>query len=594
MADPYAAFSSPISASPGAPDPYAAVASPTAVRLYSPNPDAPTSYGGPDVPLPSTTGTDVARVIGQGAQNANDAMVTAAAAPFDLSAWLSRKLGLVPENTPRPSDVAKQGIDYLATAPGRVGDAISTGSTAPLTDSRTSRFEPQTEAERIAGDIGNAAGTVFGTMIPGSALLRMAAPGSRVAKVAAGTMTDPVKQTVALTAGNTAGRESDNPYVGLAATAAMPFAMGGAARLASAAPAVTTQEAERRALLQFGRDNDLGPLTAGKILDSRKLQAAESTVSKLPLPGVGGRTEATENAARDAWQGAILRTAGIQGETAATKNVTDLAFGRLSNQFENLTKGRTISVTPKFGQDLSAIKSEYGDRLFEDVQPGLMKRIDSLSQAPAALAGTGNPAVTLDGRTYQNIRSDLSRIAGTASKSADRRAAGMMVNALDDMAAQSLPAEVMDGFNTARRQWRNLLAIRGAVKGANNAQTAVGNIPTAGFARRASGNPDLDRLAQYGNKFIGDKVPNSGTPERMALTHMLGLGAGAYEGMQHAPMTTMAAGGAAAIPYAFDMALNNPATRALLMRRYANPSSSILTPGLLGTLAGQSAAKQPR
>lgn len=110
---------------------------------------------------------------------------------------------------------------------------------------------------------------------------------------------------------------------------------------------------------------------------------------------------------------------------------------KLSQRFEDLTKGNTLTVTPKFGTELDGIKAEYGDRLFEDVQPGLMRRIDELRTAATATGQPGTHAVTIDGRTYQNIRSDLSKIAGTAPRPADRQAAHAMVDALDSVAEGS-------------------------------------------------------------------------------------------------------------------------------------------------------------
>jgi hypothetical protein len=217
-----------------------------------------------------------------------------------------------------------------------------------------------------------------------------------------------------------------------------------------------------------------------------------------------------------------------------------------------------------------------------------MNRIDELRTSATALNQPGTHAVTIDGRTYQNIRSDLSRIAGTATKPADRRAAGAMVTALDDMAEQSLPKDVMADWRQARQQWRNLLAIKGAVKGANNAETAVGNIPTAGFARRAQGNPDLERLGQFGNAMVGDKAANtSRTAHHNMVGHMLGGGAALYEGLQHAPGPTMYAAAAGAVPFGFDLAMNNPITRAALLARYRNATRSLAPPALYGALAAE-------
>ncbi len=541
-----------------------AEAPPTAANPWAPVTDAPQAP-------PVSPG----RVAGQVGTGAMDALYSAVMGLPDASAWVSRHLGLVPKDTPPPSEAFRS-------------FASSQGNERPAS------WVPQNEPERIANAVGNAGGQVLGSLAPAGIVARAQSVGPVIQGAAKALTANPVQQLVASGAGAAAGEATGNPYVGAATTLAVPTLTGLAQRAVSAAPASNTQEAERRALLQFGQSIG-APLTAGKILDSKKLQTVESVLDKNPLPLVGARASATEAANRDAWQKAILEKSGITGETAATSNVTERATQKLGRTFENLTKGSTISVTPKFGQDLAGIKSEYGDRLFEDVQPGLMKRINELSTAPAALAQSGNPTVTLDGKTYQNIRSDLSRISGTATKAADRRAAGAMVDALDDMAEKSLPADVMGDWKTARQQWRNLLAIKGAVKGANNAETAVGNIPTAAFARRAAGNPDLEQLGQYGNAFVGDKIPNSGTASRHAAG-LLAEGIPAAIATGHLPLNTATAGaaGAVALPYGFDFLMNNPATRALLLHRYAHPSQSLVNPGLYGALAGQQTLGQSR
>jgi hypothetical protein len=155
----------------------------------------------------------------------------------------------------------------------------------------------------------------------------------------------PATQVGLTAAGNVAADETGDasvggtrlaPYVGMA----VPFALGGTIhagqRTFSAAPAATAQEAERRALLQYGRSIG-APQTAGKIIDSGKLQTVESAMDKFPLPGLGQRASATEAANRNAYQRKALESAGIYGETAATPNVLETGQDKLSQRFEELT-----------------------------------------------------------------------------------------------------------------------------------------------------------------------------------------------------------------------------------------------------------------
>jgi hypothetical protein len=138
------------------------------------------------------------------------------------------------------------------------------------------------------------------------------------------------------------------------------------------------------------------------------------------------------------------------------------------------------------------------------------------------------------------------------------------------------------------------LAIKAAVGSTNNAETAVGNIPTARFARESKGNPDLQRLGQYGAAMVGDKIPNSGTASRHGAAGVFGALAGAEHFGALTPGQAITAAAAAATPYGFDLAMNNPMTRKLLLSRYRNTSPPLIGGLMFGALAGQQAMKQPR
>jgi len=575
------------------------ISNPGATKLYSPNPDAPKSYGGADFST-VTPEHQVERVIGQGAQKFNDAVTDAALALPDASAWVSRKTGLVPEDTPRPSDVAKQGIDYVATLPGRTADAIAQKSTSPLFDKRTSRFEPTTDAERIAGDVGGGAGQVFGSLIPLSLMSKyLGSVMPRTAQVATSLAQNPGQQAASMIAGNVVGDVTGDPRIGMATSLATPFALNAANRVAHAAPAVTTQEAERRDLLKLGQQIG-APNTAGKILGSKGLQTVESAASNMPLPVIGGQVAKTEEANRNAWQKAILEKAGVSGETAATPSVVENVIDNAGNKIETAISGQTVKVDKQFGSDLDKIEKEYGKQLLSTIQPGIMDRIRELRSAASTLGQSGVSSVAVKGDTFQNIRSKLSKLSSSATDPQVRQAAGGMVGALDDLAERSLPANVVQDYKEGRRLYRNAVTLRDAMKSANNDSTAVGNIPTAAFNRLARNNPDLQKLGQYGTAMVGDKAANtSRTASHNVANHMMEAGGlyGAYEGLHHLGLDPLHAGlaiGSLALPPLLERGLNNPATRALLLKRYENVAPSMLTKQLFGALAGQEALKQTR
>jgi hypothetical protein len=424
--------------------------------------------------------------------------------------------------------------------------------------------------------------------------------GRTGAAIREGATTQPLTQTALSAAGNIAGDETGNKYVGMA----VPFALGGLTHLGqralSSAAAETTQELERRALLQYGNDIG-GKNTAGKTLGSNKLQTVESAMDKAPIPFLGERAAKTEVANRNAYQRKALESAGTYGETAATPNVTEAATNRLGARFENLTKNNTLTVDPQFGADIAKAKAGFSQQLESQMPSDIKAQLDELATAPAQLGtvrvdASGkamNPVdnVTVDGRTYQNIRSKLSKMLDGAS-GGDKDAIGGMIDALDGLAERSLPKDVAGDFKEVRRQYRNLMAIKNAVGSANNPSTAVGNIPTARFAAETKGNPDLERLGQYGAAMVGDKVPNSGTASRHAATGVFGSIAAAHHFGALTPTQAVTAAAGASLPYVFDAGMNNPITRQLLLARYRNPSKALLPGPVFGGLAGRTALDQ--
>jgi len=370
----------------------------------------------------------------------------------------------------------------------------------------------------------------------------------------------------------------------------LPILAHGAQRTVSAAPAASTQDAEHRALLEFGRQNNLGPLTAGKILDSPKLQTLESAATKTPVPFLGRDVADTEIANRNSFQRAALEKAGTYGATAATPDVLTATKDRIGRSFNNLENSTTVSIDPKFDADIANAKADFSKQLADQMPASVTKKLDELAQAATVRNQPGVQNVTLDGTTYKNIRSELSAQLATASGT-DKQAIGGMIDALDGAMERSLPADQVKDWQIARQQWRNYLALDKSV-GANNANTAVGNMSTAAFGRAADGNPDLERLAQYANRFVGDKMPNtSGTASHSTATSLLTHGGGAYaafEGLRHLGLNPLHAGlalGSVALPAIVERGLNNPATRAALLARYRMATPSFITPSLMGATA---------
>tara|TARA_R110000822_G_scaffold170213_1_gene310112 strand:- start:6207 stop:8711 length:2505 start_codon:yes stop_codon:yes gene_type:complete len=330
MANPYAQYATPTSPSEG--NPYAQF--------------APQAGGGvQDWEPQGYSGTQMAaRKVGLAAQGVNDGFLpTVIGGPVDAAAWALRQIGigqpaptlsgLITGETPKPlepfggSKSIKRGIDYLATAPGRVYDAVAQGSTTPLTDDRTSRIEPVTQGERTAYGAGEGTGNVLAMLAPAAAVSRLAAPGSVTSGVANALSTQPVIQAVAGAAGGAVTGATDNPWLGLAAGVGVPLGVAGVQKGAKIASSLV------QPFTSGGRDAIVGR-TLNSLADD-PARAAENML-RYRAPVDGFRLSAAKASGDDslmATENALTRAGTGFGERANANNAA------LTTALNNLDAG---------------------------------------------------------------------------------------------------------------------------------------------------------------------------------------------------------------------------------------------------------------
>jgi hypothetical protein len=517
--------------------------------------------------IPPRTPLHTATRIGTaGAQGINRGLYSAAMALPDLSAVIARSLGLVSPAAPLPSE------------------RLSPNGT---------RFDikPETTAERVVNDVGNAAGQVAGTVLPAGAIARGITPavnGMRVAAtptlgqgIAETLAAQPGMQLAANAAGNVTSDLTGNPYLGLAASLAVPFGANAGLRIPFSAPATTGAEAERRALLADAKKEGILP-SFGNVVDSGPARMFESVVSKLPFMG-NAQAKLVENNKTGFNVAALDKIPAVRGEglDAATPGTVDMIKARVGKQFNALENNTTVNIDPQVGTDIAKAKADFSKQLESQMPPSITKQLDELATAPAA-GSEAKPQI--DGETYKNIRSKLSAMLGSTS-GPDRQAVGAMIDALDGAVQRSLPKDMVQDWKDARQSWRRISMIDDAVSARHNGETAVGNIPPGSLDARAGSDRDMARLGQIGTKYVGDKTPDSGTAMRTLIHNAMGLGAGAG-GAYAFPMTTAALAGGG---YAANLMMNNPYTRAALINRLQRSRQGVVDRGLVATLAGQRA-----
>lgn len=471
---------------------------------------------------PNGAGRTVSRLGGQFAQGANDAIAGTIGAPVDAAAWALRKAG-VPVTAPiGGSESIKKGIDYVATLPGRVGDAVSQGSLSPLADDRTSRFEPETGAEKFAHGAGEGVINALSIAVPAAAVARGARAGSVVEGVANTLASQPTAQAVAGAAGAGTGEATENRAFGVAASLAAPVGIGAVRRgITPVRNALSAQEARL-----VGAANDEGiPLTAAQRTGSPALTQIEGSLAKIP--GASGPMQRTFNEQRGQFNRAVLERAGVTATDASPETMTR-AFTNAGQTFDDLGRRTTLNIDNGFVNDVNRVAHNYGRRLDTNIAPIFNSYMDDLAPLLQAARSGQNPQVA--GDIYATIRSDIGKTIRANGKNPDlQRALGSLQDALDGVVERSTSGPLRQEWADARREYQALMTVDKAMRGGSQLDRAAGNIPLgafknavmqadpAGFAR---GRGQLNELSRVGD-MIGTRVPDSGTATRNAIANPL-------------------------------------------------------------------------
>lgn len=516
--------------------------------------------------------TSAPRLAGQFAQNANDAIASTVGAPVDLVAGGLRQLGVPVDKPIGGSESIKSGIDYVATLPGRVSDAVSQRSLSPLTEDRTSRFEPQNRAEKIAAGVGQGVGTVAATLLPAGVVANAARPGTVTQGVAQALATQPATQIASGVAGGATTGATDNPLAGLAASLAVPIGAAGIRGVISPTT-VTLSDAEKR-IIETARREGI-PLTPSQETGSKTLRTLEETMAKLPLSG--GPMNRSYDTQRAALNEAIMKRTGTAAKDASPETLTKVAK-TLGGQFDDLAARTTLVPDQKFADDVLRVATNYGRRLETDVAPVFKSYMDDLQPVIDAIASGQNPSIA--GETYKAIRSDLARRTRSTSNGELKQALSALGTALDDAVERSASPDLLKEWQTLRRQYAAYKTVDKAMASGRQADRVTGDVPLGafssavragdreGFARARGQYGELSKLADY----LAPKIPDSGTATRGVTANLLSGGAlAAGAGGLGASAGTAAA--TAVAPWLASMAYNSPAGRAYLTNQLAGTTN---------------------
>lgn len=304
---------------------------------------------------------------------------------------------------------------------------------------------------------------------------------------------------------------------------------------------------------------------------SRPVQAVSSVLDKMPFSGAGQRAATTAQQ----FNRAVANTFG-ENATAITPDVMSSAQKRIGGVFDDVLSRNNVKGDNALLDDLSRIQ-QNANAVLPDAEAATVSKW--INGALNKFQGDNLP-----GKAYQAFRTDVLLPAQKSSDPFLSNTAGQIREALDSALQRSLGGQDAAAINTARSQYKNLKTIEDLAEKAPTGDISPALLlnqvrkNTPSFAYGGGG--DLADLARIGQQFLKQKVPDSGTAERLMW---LGAGAG---GLAHLPATVAGVGSGRLL----NEALNSNAYRNLLLsalngRNAAAASSQAAQPALVNRLA---------
>ncbi len=317
-------------------------------------------------------------------------------------------------------------------------------------------------------------------------------------------------------------------------------------------------------------------VTAGQATGSDALRYAESEI------GGAAARDLVERQSEQFTRAALSR-AGVNADRA-TPEVIDNAFTRIGNQFDSLATRNTLKPDRKLQNDLVDTWRNYMSVTPPNARVPIVA--DMMTDINNALKNGGS----LDGKTYQSLRSRLDRVARGSRDPELANTLRDIRSALDDGMERSIAAtnpKDLGGWRNARKEYRNMLVLEQAATGAGEnaaagliSPSALRNATVAKHGRRnyARGSGDFAELARAGEGVM-KPMPQSGTAPRTAIRNMgaalpalLGAGAGGVAGGGPGAIAGMVAG--AALPAFAGRLMMTPAGQAYLKNQLLSGSIS--------------------
>lgn len=291
------------------------------------------------------------------------------------------------------------------------------------------------------------------------------------------------------------------------------------------------------------------PLTTGQATQYKPAQIAESVVSNLP--GGAGVMNKANDRTFGAFNRAVARTFGDDA-TSLTPEVMGAARERVGAKIGDIAKRNTLTLDQQFAQEIAQRSQEAASELTDDSLRLFNKQLDNLlSQVKDG---------TVSGKFYQSLDTKLGRMAkGTNDGNLKNQLAGFR-KSMRDAFDRSVSEADSEAWQLTRKQYANLMTVADAAKNTGDGALSPARLLQAVNAAQPNAKfgsgTDLAELAQWAKKTLPDKIPNSGTAQRLfyqklltsPLTTVGAVGGGAY-GADSLGLGPGSAAAGVALPY---------------------------------------------
>ena len=511
----------------------------------------------------------VARGVGLVGRGINDAVGATVGAPFDLANWA---LKLPAKMLP---DAARE---YLPDLPpsGFYGQKVA-GALNALGRNDT----PENTTEKLAYGAGQGLGNAASIMLPAGLVAKGAQSGSMTQGIASKLAAQPGMQLASGALGGAVGEATDNPWLGAAASLAVP--LGASVARGVISPGGVRTSPETRRLVKVA-DAEGIPLTAGQKTGSLPLRTMESVFRTMP--STAGKAERIADAQRVAFNEAVLARAGGDGAERATPEVIKVVLDRAGKTIGEISGRNTLQLTPDAMQGVTTLARETVRTMPKGEARPLLARVEDF------IDKIDTKTFTVDGKAYQALDSALSKqIRGTMDGNI-RESLKNLRDTLRTAMDASISGDDAQLWQTARSQYANGKLIQQAMN-AQNLDTVAGNIPPAALSQAVARGPQnnfamghgaLNDLSRVGRAFVQEAIPNSGTAQRLGMQAL--LSGSTYSGGNFmSPDMLFGAAGGLLLPKAAQMAYNTPVMQNYLTNQLADKIIPRPTGGLVGAIA---------